>query len=102
MGYLMLMAMSIFASSEIDPDIPYKRGFSFNELTKLMERSISKRRVIILDCCYSGTASNMNATLSAHITSDPLKGTLSTINQNSGVVTYTPPFLQEMTALHLR
>lgn len=56
MGYLMLMAMSIFASSEIDPDIPYKRGFLFNELTKLMERSISKRRIIILDCCYSGTA----------------------------------------------
>lgn len=45
-----------FATSEIDPDLPSKRGFSFDELTKLMQRSISSQIVAILDCCYSGSA----------------------------------------------
>jgi hypothetical protein len=42
------------ASSEIDPDAPYRRGFSFNELTKMIQRSVSIRIVTVLDCCYSG------------------------------------------------
>ena len=29
------------ATSEIDPSIPYKRGFSFDELAKIMQRSPS-------------------------------------------------------------
>lgn len=44
------------ASCEVDPDFPYKKGFSFNELTKMMQRSNSARIVTILDCCYSGAA----------------------------------------------
>jgi Caspase domain len=44
------------AASEIDPDQPSKRGFNFDELTKLMRESISRRVVAILDCCYSGSA----------------------------------------------
>jgi uncharacterized protein YjbI with pentapeptide repeats len=44
------------ASSDIDPDKPYRRGFSFEELSKMMEKSISTRVVVILDCCYSGAA----------------------------------------------
>jgi Caspase domain/Bacterial Ig domain len=44
------------ASSEIDPDAPYRRGFSFNELTKMIQRSVSIRIVTVLDCCYSGAA----------------------------------------------
>jgi hypothetical protein len=44
------------ASSEINPEAPYRRGFSFNELTKLIQRSVSIRMVTILDCCYSGSA----------------------------------------------
>lgn len=44
------------ASSEIDPDAPFRRGFSFNELTKMIQRSVSTRLVTILDCCYSGAA----------------------------------------------
>ena len=44
------------ASSEIDPDAPYRRGFSFNELTKMVQRSVSIRIVTVLDCCYSGGA----------------------------------------------
>jgi hypothetical protein len=44
------------ASSETDPDKPYKRGFSFEELTKMIQRSISTSVVVILDCCYSGSA----------------------------------------------
>jgi len=43
-------------SSEIDPDYPYRRGFSFQDLTDMMNRSLSKKIVAILDCCYSGTA----------------------------------------------
>jgi caspase domain-containing protein/Big-like domain-containing protein len=44
------------SSSEIDPDAPYRRGFSFNELTKMIQRSVSIRIVTVLDCCYSGAA----------------------------------------------
>src|SRR5436309_1941833 len=46
-----------FATSEIDHYFPYKRGFSFNELAKMVQRTISTRVVVILDCCYSGSAS---------------------------------------------
>jgi len=44
------------ASSEIDPDKPYKRGFPFEDLSKMMEkeRCTATRVVVILDCCYSG------------------------------------------------
>jgi hypothetical protein len=42
------------STSEIDPDSPYRRGFSFNELTKMMNNSASTKIVTILDCCYSG------------------------------------------------
>ena len=45
-----------FASSEIDPNLPYKRGISFNELAKMIQKTTSNRVVIILDCCYSGSA----------------------------------------------
>jgi uncharacterized caspase-like protein len=44
------------ATSEIQPSRPSKRGFNFNELTKLMQGSASTRIVVILDCCYSGSA----------------------------------------------
>jgi Caspase domain len=44
------------ATSEINPDVPNRRGFSFNELTKMIQRSISTRIIAILDCCYSGSA----------------------------------------------
>ncbi len=44
------------ASSEINPDFPYKKGFSFSELTKMIQRSTSIRTITILDCCYSGAA----------------------------------------------
>ena len=45
-----------FAASDIDPDIPTRRGFSFNELRKAIEYSRSRRIIAILDCCYSGAA----------------------------------------------
>jgi hypothetical protein len=44
------------ASSEINPNDPYRRGFSSSELTRLMQNSVSLRVVTILDCCYSGAA----------------------------------------------
>ena len=44
------------ASSEINPKQPYRNGFSFSELTKMMNRSLSTRVVAILDCCYGGAA----------------------------------------------
>ena len=45
-----------FATSEIDHNIPYRRGYSFNELAKMVQRTVSTRIVVILDCCYSGSA----------------------------------------------
>ena len=44
------------ASSDTDPDKPYRRGFSFEELRKMIQKSISDKIVVILDCCYSGSA----------------------------------------------
>jgi uncharacterized caspase-like protein len=44
------------ATSDIDPNIPSRRGFNFNELTKIMGDSRSTSVVAILDCCYSGSA----------------------------------------------
>jgi hypothetical protein len=44
------------ASSDTDPDKPYRRGFSLEDLTKMIQNSISTRVVVILDCCYSGSA----------------------------------------------
>jgi Caspase domain len=44
------------ASSDTDPDKPYRKGFSFEELTKMIQKSISTSVVVILDCCYSGSA----------------------------------------------
>ena len=44
------------ASSDIDFDNPYKGGYSFEELTKVIQKCISTRVVIILDCCYRGSA----------------------------------------------
>jgi tetratricopeptide (TPR) repeat protein len=43
-------------ASEIDADYPYRRGFSFQDFTDMMNRSLSKKIVAILDCCFSGTA----------------------------------------------
>jgi hypothetical protein len=43
------------ASSDIDPEEPYRRGFSLEKLAKMMQRSTSTRVVVILDCCYSGS-----------------------------------------------
>lgn len=44
------------ATTDIDPDAPYDKGYSFNDLTGMVQRSVSTRIVIILDCCYSGGA----------------------------------------------
>lgn len=44
------------ASSEIDPYSPYRKGFSFTELTKMIQKSNSLRIVTVLDCYYSGFA----------------------------------------------
>jgi len=45
------------ATSDVDPETPFDNGYSFDDLTKMMSRSISKRIVMILDCCCSGSAS---------------------------------------------
>lgn len=44
------------SASNIDPTKPMKRGFSFDELTTMMESCKSKCLVTMLDCCYSGSA----------------------------------------------
>jgi uncharacterized caspase-like protein len=42
------------STSEIDPNRPRKRGFSFDDLSKAREECNSKTIFTILDCCYSG------------------------------------------------
>jgi tetratricopeptide (TPR) repeat protein len=44
------------STSEINSADPDENGFSFDELTKVMGKSNSKRIITILDCCYSGRA----------------------------------------------
>jgi tetratricopeptide (TPR) repeat protein len=45
-----------FAASAINPFEPDTEGFLFDELTRMINKSISQRIVTILDCCYSGAA----------------------------------------------
>jgi uncharacterized caspase-like protein len=42
-------------SSDIDPQRPYVKGFSFDELSKTIRRSESRKIIVILDCCYAGS-----------------------------------------------
>ncbi len=42
------------STSEIDPDMPQRRGISFNEFSSYREPCKSKTIFTILDCCYSG------------------------------------------------
>lgn len=44
------------AASALNPFEPDKDGFLFDELTRISNKSISQRIVIILDCCNSGAA----------------------------------------------
>ncbi|GKS67442.1 hypothetical protein YTPLAS73_09890 [Nitrosarchaeum sp.] len=44
------------ASTEIDPDVPIKRGLSFEDLTTIVGRSSSKKSIVVLDSCFSGRA----------------------------------------------
>jgi len=60
------------ASTDTDPKVPSKRGFSFEELTRLMNNCVSTKIVSVLDCCYSGSAriskgSNDEAVLGAKL-----------------------------------
>jgi tetratricopeptide (TPR) repeat protein len=43
------------SSSQIDPLLPAKRGFSSKELMTVIENSTSSKKVAILDCCHSGS-----------------------------------------------
>jgi hypothetical protein len=44
------------APSELDPFEPDSKGFLFDELTKMIDKSNSQKIVTVLDCCYSGAA----------------------------------------------
>lgn len=44
------------APSALNPIEPDSDGYPFDELTKMIRKSISQRIVTILDCCYSGAA----------------------------------------------
>jgi uncharacterized protein YjbI with pentapeptide repeats len=47
---------NFLASSEVSKSAPWRKGFSYDDLTKMLLRSRSESKVIILDCCYSGAA----------------------------------------------
>jgi hypothetical protein len=55
MVFLILRGDVYFASSDTHPDFPFKKGFDFSDLTKVIN-VYSASIVAILDCCYSGAA----------------------------------------------
>jgi tetratricopeptide (TPR) repeat protein len=74
-------------TSEIDPDLPSKRGLSFDELTKIMQGSNSSQIVAILDCCYSGSAkiSKGNEDDRAKLGLSAISKVSRSINQGEGI-----------------
>lgn len=48
---------TFLSSTNIDVSKPRLRGFSFNDLMKEVNKCVSKKIILILDCCYSGSAS---------------------------------------------
>jgi tetratricopeptide (TPR) repeat protein len=44
------------ALSDTDPNDPYLRGYSFGDMTDVIGGTKSARVIVILDCCYSGSA----------------------------------------------
>ena len=55
-GTLDTRGNSYFACSETDPLLPYVNGIGFDFLSQLAHDCKSNKIVMILDCCYSGTA----------------------------------------------
>ena len=45
-----------FATSALDPFEPDKEGLIFDEITRMINKSIAQRIITILDCCYSGAS----------------------------------------------
>jgi uncharacterized protein YjbI with pentapeptide repeats len=50
------------ATSETDPTKPWDKSYPISELTNMANRSITKNKVLILDCCYSGGAVSSGGT----------------------------------------
>lgn len=44
------------ASSDIDSNKPWRKGFNFDDIERAMKRSSATKIVTILDCCFSGAA----------------------------------------------
>src|SRR5262249_24532256 len=61
-----------------------------NTFPTAADQSVTTNQNTAVSITLAGTDSNQNATLTAHITSSPLHGTLSSVNQDTGAVTYTP------------
>lgn len=61
-----------------------------NNLLSATDQSVTTDQNKAADITLGGTSSNQNIDLSATIVTNPQHGTLSQINQNTGVVTYTP------------
>lgn len=74
-------------TSEIDPELPNKRGLSFDELTRIMQGCNSSQIVAILDCCYSGSAkiSKGNENDRAKLGSSAISKASKMLNQGEGI-----------------
>src|SRR5215212_4123429 len=44
------------AASDTDPEVPSRRGFSLQDLSRMTEKCVARKIVLILDCCFSGAA----------------------------------------------
>lgn len=53
-GHLDDKGYHFLVTSEMDPKEPDDKGYYFEDLTRMMDRSDSLRKVMILDCCHAG------------------------------------------------
>jgi len=78
-----------YTSPTATPPIPVNPSLTTTPPIPI-NQSVTTKQNTPVNIILGGNDRNPKAILTAHITSNPLQGTLGTINQNTGVVTYTP------------
>ena len=100
-GILDIDGEAYISTSQTNRDMPEKRGFSLDDLTKLIQKSISTRIIVLLDCCYSGIAriSKGTGTADATMLQTSISKTLNILHGEGRCILAASQGLQEAFAL---